>query len=305
LLTHDFAVVRTLSRQGWDIVMQQPFQSRQFSAQELAGWIPVNNGQLLGFTSQKGGQPRLASQDEYAVLHEAGYQIYLVVDGHGENGEAVAKFVRRWLVNALQNMVRQRDDRVLANGELTRLFSELHQTALKAEASLENAFRCSGCTAAVAVVTPTRSLRGAWLGNCQCVVGRRDDIWAARSLTPPHEGPSNGLPVPVARAIGDFSHESLGHEAEEFVEADIDQSGLDFLIMGTGGLWRGLSQVRIVEEVAKAGPYFAQHACSRVAMLSQDNQMKMQPGPGPMGVEDATIIVVWVGGNVSESEVKQ
>jgi len=105
--------------------------------------------------------------------------------------------------------------------------------------------------------------------------------------------------------LGDFNHESLGHEAEEFVEADIDQSGLDFLIMGTGGLWRGLSQVRIVEEVAKAGPYFAQHACSRVAMLSQDNQMIMQPGPGPMGVEDATIIVVWVGGNVSESEVKQ
>merc|ERR1739841_477721 len=151
---------------------------------------------------------------------------------------------RRFLVNALQTLVRQRNGRVLANGELSRLFSDLHQAALNTEASLAHAFKSSGCTAAVAVVTPTRSLRGAWLGDCQCLVGRRNFADATRSLTPPHSAPSNGLPVPVARAIGDFSHESLGHEAEEFVEADVDHAGLDFVIIGTGGLWKGLSKAR-------------------------------------------------------------
>merc|ERR1719453_2314813 len=101
-MTHDSAIVRTLSRLGWDPVSQQPFQSRQYSdSTQLAGWTPVNTGQLLGFASQKGGLPRVSSQDEYAVIHEAGYQIYLVVDGHGEAGEAVAKFARRYLVTAL------------------------------------------------------------------------------------------------------------------------------------------------------------------------------------------------------------
>lgn len=313
LFTHDFAIVRTVSRQGWDMIGQQPFQAKHFAEQDLADWTPVNTGQLLGFASQKGGQPRVPCQDEYAVLHEAGHQIYLVVDGHGECGEVVAKFARRWLVNALQILVRERSGRVLANGELTGLFADLHLAALKEDRVVKDAFRNSGCTATVAVLTPTRSLRGAWIGDCQCLAGRRhveqpkrNSEEATRELAPPHKGPTNGLPVPVTRAIGFFAHEGLGHEAEEFIEADVDHAELEFVVLGTGGLWRGLSKVRVLDEIAKAGPYFAQHACNRVAMMSQDNQMIMaEPKVGPAAVQDATMIVVWVGGNISASAVKK
>merc|ERR1719453_244971 len=127
LWTHESAIVRTVSREGWNVVAQQPFQPRHFTEQQLANWAPVNTGQLLGFASQKCGQPRQASQDEYAVMHEAGYQIYLVVDGHGPSGEVVAQFTRRFLVSALLGLVRRRDGRVLSNGELSSIFADLHR----------------------------------------------------------------------------------------------------------------------------------------------------------------------------------
>merc|ERR1719162_893702 len=254
-MTHDSAIVRTLSRLGWNAVAQQPFQPRHSSAeQELSSWTPVNAGQLLGFASQKGGQPRRPCQDEYAVLHEAGYQIYLVVDGHGDMGQSVAQFARRWLISALLALVRQRGGRVLANGELTGLFADLHRAALNSEASMAHALQCSGFTATVAIVTPMRSLRGAWLGNCQCLAGTRHETDAIRDLAPPHSAATTaGMPMGVTRGIGYFTHGGLRHEAEEFIEADVDHAGLDFVILGTGGLWRGLSKVRVLSEVSKAG----------------------------------------------------
>lgn len=299
--THESALVRSRSREGWDVVLQQPFQSRQFLAKQLEGWTPVNVGQLLGFASHKGGQPRVANQDEYVVLHEAGYQIYLVIDGYGEGGEVVARFSRRWLVTALLSLVRQRDGRVLANGELTALLADLNRAALNVDASMELAWRNSGCAVTVVVVTPTRSLRGAWLGPCQCIVGGRRRGGEARSLTPPHSSPPvPGMPSSATRAIGHFSNENLGHEAEEFVEADLDHAEIDFLVIGSGGFWRGVSKEFVAEEISKAGPYYAQHACSRIATSSQDNQMRASPpAVGPMGVEDATVILAWIGGNLS------
>lgn len=304
LFTHDFAIVRSVSREGWDCIYQQPFQGRDFAEEELGTWTPVNTGQLLGFASQKGGQARVPCQDEYAVLHEEGYQVYVVVDGHGEAGETVARFARQWLVNALQRLVRQRDGRVLANGELTKVLADLYQIMVDQEYTLGSALKKSGCTATVVILTPTRSLRGAWIGDCQCLAGRRHEQKTIRCLTPPHTGPAvNGLPGPLTRAIGSFSQYDFGHEVDEFLEADVDIAGLDFVIIGTAGLWRGLSNARVVEEVSTAGPYFAQYACNRVASTSQDHQMygMADRKVGPAAVQDATIIVVWVGGNVSDN----
>merc|ERR1711924_270017 len=130
-----------------------------------------------------------------------------------------------------------RNGRVLANGELAGLFADLNQSVSNAEASLAHeSFRNSGCTASIAVVTPTRSLRGAWLGDCQCLAGyghrAAPDVpalskdRASRILTPPHVATGSGFPPPRTRCIGNFSQEGLGREAEEFVEADIDHAGL-------------------------------------------------------------------------------
>jgi serine/threonine protein phosphatase PrpC len=271
LWTNDSAIIRTISREGWDAISQQPFQAKPYLAEQLEGWTPVNVGQLLGFASQKGGKPQMPSQDEYAVVHEAGYQIYLVVDGHGESGEVVARFVRRWLVGALLALATERNDRVLTNGELTALFADLDVAAKKADATMEYAFKNSGCTATVAVVTPTRSLRGAWVGDCQCIVGQRHSRADTKSLTPPHVV-QKSAGQNATRAIGHFSNAGLGHDAEEFVEADLDNSGLDFLVMGTGGFWRGMKKDNVAEEVSKAGPFYAQHACNAMATLSQAMQ---------------------------------
>jgi len=304
LSTRDSVLIRSLTREGWEAIAQQPFASRKFYGKQLESWSPVNVGQLLGFASQKGGRPQVPNQDEYAVMHEAGYQIYLVVDGHGDEGESAAKFVRRWLTDAFLSLVRRRNGRVLAAGELSGVFARLHEAVEREQVRGARA-QCSdmhnsGCTAAVAVVTPTRSLRGAWLGDCECVAGRRSRPGAETepeqpgSLTPPHVTPS---PPRLTRAIGHLSLPLLLHEADEFVEADIDLAHIDFIVVGSGGLWRGLSKTRAVAEVCEAGPYFVQHTCSRLASLSQEAQMLAADAQlrGPAEVEDATAIIVWLG----------
>mmetsp|Transcript_105043 Transcript_105043/g.186095 ORF Transcript_105043/g.186095 Transcript_105043/m.186095 type:complete len:490 (+) Transcript_105043:99-1568(+) len=305
LWTHDFAVIRTSTREGFNRVAEQPFQCRPFCGQEeLQDWTPVNSGQLLGFTSQKGGRQQVPNQDEFAVLHEAGYQIYLVIDGHGAEGESAAKFVRRYLIKALTGLVRERGGRVLESGELAGVFAELQKTLALAEAdrSLDlTDMQHSGCTAAVALLTPARSLRGAWLGECQCLAGKRDRPDQSYSLTPPHlTTRQDGLPM-TARAIGCFAYDYLLRDAEEFIEADIDHSGIDFLVLGTGGLWRGIGKDNVVDEVSKAGPYYAQHACTKLAIASQENQMRSAEfHEGPLSVQDATAITAWIG-NICDS----
>lgn len=306
LWTHDFAVIRTSTREGFNRIAEQPFQQRPFCGQEeLQDWTPVNSGQLLGFISQKGGQLQVPNQDEYAVLHEAGYQIYLVVDGLGMEGEAAAKYVRRWLVKALTDLVRERDGRVLANGELMGVFAELQKSIVRAEAEGSKTLgftdmKGSGCTAAVALLTPARSLRGVWLGDCQCLAGKRDRPDESYVLTPPHL--TGGTPQMATRATGCLAHDYLLREAEEFIEADIDHAGIDFLILGTGGLWRGIDKACAVSEVSKAGPYYAQHACTRLTMSSQENQMRSAEAfDGPLSVQDTTAIVAWIGNVCDDS----
>lgn len=305
LWTHDFAVIRTSTREGFNRVAEQPFQCRSFCGQqELQDWMPVNSGQLLGFASQKGGRQQVPNQDEFAVLHEAGYQIYFVIDGLGANGESAAQFVRRYLIEALTGLVRERGGRVLESGELAGVFAELQKSAARAEAEQSLGFadmQDSGCTAAVALLTPARSLRGAWLGECQCLAGKRERPDQSYSLTPPHLTTRQDGQSMTARAIGCFAHDYLLREADEFIEADIDHSGIDFLVLGTGGLWRGIDKDLVVDEVSKAGPYYVQHACTKITAASQENQMRNSAfDGGPLAVQDATAITAWIG-NICES----
>lgn len=300
LLTADGALIRSVTREGWDPGTQQPFAARKFVGRELEGWAPVNRGQLLGFVSQKGGQPQIPNQDEFAVIHEAGYQIYLVVDGHGEAGEAAAKFARQWLITALLALVRQRKGQVLGVGELPKMFRDL-QDALHREEARGGRSECpgvrtSGCAAVVVVVTPARSLRGAWIGDCQCLAGGKKQQQPFFSTTPHLSAGSPTAAGRLTNAIGHLAQASIRHEADEFVEADVDRSGVDFLILGTGGLWRGLEKDAAIAELSKAGPYHVQHACSVLATRSQENQMAAAASSyGPYAVQDATVLVAWLG----------
>eukprot|EP00747_Dinoflagellata_sp_TGD_P179170 gnl/TRDRNA2_/TRDRNA2_29514_c0_seq1.p1 gnl/TRDRNA2_/TRDRNA2_29514_c0~~gnl/TRDRNA2_/TRDRNA2_29514_c0_seq1.p1 ORF type:complete len:511 (-),score=91.33 gnl/TRDRNA2_/TRDRNA2_29514_c0_seq1:88-1620(-) len=310
LMTFNRAMVRSRSRDSWEPIYQQPFCSRKFLETRLPLWTPVNVGQLIGFSSQKGGTPQIPNQDEYAVFHEAGYQVYLIIDGYGKDGEATAKFCRQWLVRELAKLVRDREDKVLVTGELSGVFAELHK-AVSAEAHngskvCKDLFH-SGCAATVAVVTPTRSMRGAWLGNCECIAGRRESKDGMQVLTPSHvlmPAPKAREAVKVSRAVGNLAEKAIGKDADEFVEADIDLSGVDFIVLGSGGLWRGVSKANVVEEIRKAGPYYAQHACSVLTTRSQAAQFAsafeapvsmMGNVPPHLTVEDATVLVAWLG----------
>jgi len=302
LQTYDSVIIRSATREGWDPIVQQPFAMRRFHGKQLEQWTCVNVGQLLGFASQKGGQPHVPNQDEFAVLHEAGYQIYVVLDGHGRGGESVAKFSRQWLCNALLNLVRQRNGKVLGAGELPKIFDSL-QEALQLEEARGVKSQCqdlreSGCSGLIAILTPTRSLRGVWLGDCECIAGRRAKDGAQPptlvALTTPHVQQGK-----VTRALGRLANVSISHTADEFMEADIDLSSLDFIVLGSGGLWRGVNKAAVLEEITKAGPYHAQHAAVKLATASQESQMvaSEQTG-GPFAVQDATMLVAWIGSNI-------
>jgi|ERR1712216_382133 len=97
LATNSGALVRSLTNEWGRVLQKIPFATRLFAERTLDSWSSVNCGQLIGFASQKGGRPGLPSQDEFAILHEDGYQFYVVVDGFGQCGETIAKFSRRWL----------------------------------------------------------------------------------------------------------------------------------------------------------------------------------------------------------------
>jgi len=288
--------VRSKTREDWDPIHQQPFAYQEFLHTMLSKISPVNCGHMLGFVSQKGGNPSVPNLDEFVVLFEAGYQFFVVVDGRGDDGESVAKFTRRFLVSALQDLVRDRNGKVLVSGEIAELFNKLHRTLESDDGHGRRELphmseRHSGCSALVVVVTPTRSLRGAWLGDCECVVGRREA--SPLVLNPPHT--TGTTPPKLTHCVGLFET-VFSHEPSEFVEADVDMSSYDFLLLGSGGFWRGITKFEAVDEVARAGPLNIQQACCQLSARSQENQLKSaDAGRALADVEDATVIAVWLG----------
>lgn len=203
----------------------------------------------------------------------------------------------------MPGLVARRNGKVLSSGELPGVFNDL-QNALKTEEArgveLKNGDATnSGCSAVLAVMTPTRSLRGAWLGDCVCVAGYRDltsGTCRAKVLSPPHLATN---PPRITSAFGLFSHAGLGREAGEYVEADIDLEGIDFLIVGSGGLWNGIDAKSAVQVVAEAGPYHSQYACFKLVGLSQSNKFAEV---GAHQVEDATALVMWIAANVNPED---
>mmetsp|Transcript_79643 Transcript_79643/g.221610 ORF Transcript_79643/g.221610 Transcript_79643/m.221610 type:complete len:508 (+) Transcript_79643:56-1579(+) len=297
LVTHSGVLVRTITREGWRPLHHAPFATRPLNFRNLDAWVAANAGRLVGFQSQKGGIPGQPSQDELAIFHQNGFQIYFVVDGHGPRGEAVAQFSRRWLCDAVLKLVRQQHGNVLASGELTSLFSELQAAIQKEESrgaqSQNSDMRQSGCSAVVAVITPLRCLRVAWLGGCRCLAGSRQEAQKVRLLTPPTVSVS---PAKLSRTFGLRGRSDLGRVAEEFVEANVDVAGLDFVILGSSGLWKGLTNEDATEIVASIGLNHAQHACYSLVEQSQHNQFVIGESTvvGAQVVQDATAVVAWL-----------
>merc|ERR1712232_753092 len=176
---------------------------------------------------------------------------------------------RRWLATALVEVVRDRSGKVLGYGELTKVLEKL-QDAVRAEDLKGLKSECrdaknSGCSIAIVVVTPTRSLRGAWIGDCGCFLGVRTTKPSGSSssgvvaLGAPHGSTPVGS-TKLTRTIGMLASEgTVSNEADEFMEADLDSmKGAEFLLIRTGGLWRGIDRATAASTVSKAGAYHAQ-----------------------------------------------
>jgi len=298
LVTQNGELIRSVTRTTFDAISQAPFTMRLFCSNNLANCPEVNSGQLLGFSSQKGGEVCIPNQDEFAILHEAGYQIYLVTDGQGESGEGIATFCRQWLCAALLDLVRERQGKVIASGQLSALFAKMLQAVKKEEARGQKSqcygLRDSGCSVTVAILTPSRSLRGAWVGSCECIGGRRARSSQVQLFAPAHT--IGGNRDKLTRAVGLTMQAGMRSDADEFSVPDVDLAGLDFLILGSGGLWRGVTRAQATALVAEAGPSNAQHASCNLTATSQETQMVVaEQTLGPAAVQDATAIAVWIG----------
>merc|ERR1719478_1732105 len=147
-------------------------------------------------------------------------------------------------------LAKDRNGKVLQAGELETVLKNLSDTMEKELArgfttSKVGDLRNSGCAITMVVVTPTRCIRGAWIGDCMCFVGRASDAAVAsphgtdqtRCLTPPHTVCQAGASseagkssaAHLSRALGHKCHKSLTRQADEFVETDLDLAGHDFL----------------------------------------------------------------------------
>ncbi|KAJ1556477.1 hypothetical protein HK405_013840 [Cladochytrium tenue] len=216
----------------------------------------------FGCSTHIGRRP--TQQDAFVVIESLfggspAASLYGVFDGHGTEGGKASSFVQRELPVAL----RSRRDDFLADpvGAMKAVFREVN-TRLAEDDSIDTYM--SGTTAVVLVcLEDAGRVVVANVGDSRVLLARKeDDDWVAVQLTK----------IVVTRALGDAVAGRLGVLSEpEVVDIRVNPKQDRAFILGTDGLWDGLSPEQAVAVAAKyRDPTKASNALTKRALEGLD-----------------------------------
>ena len=263
---------------------------------------------------------RKANQDscfafrQFVQPHQA---IAGVMDGHGPNGHAVSRYIRKTMPAMIAEQMEKKGE-VAIQSVLKSSFIQTHE-GLRVATPPINA-RLSGSTAAVALFQGRR-ITLSWVGDSRAIIVRQheDGLCEGIALTKDHKptdsseltrilnhggrvqrladssgreiGPYrvwvSGSWVPglaMSRALGDFVAHGVGVVAEpEIVTHDIHDRDT-FLIVASDGVWEFMS----VQEVATLvhGCQTAEEACRRIVEEASSRWQAINEGV----TDDITVV---------------
>jgi len=252
---------------------------------------------------------------QYVQPHQA---IAGVLDGHGPHGHGVSGFIKQQLPMAIAEQLRRKGE-ASAVSALRAAFLEVH-ASLRASNAVVNA-RLSGSTAVVSLLQG-RKLTTAWVGDSRAVLLRKEvgGGWRGIPLTQDHKPnvagelsrilaaggrverlsdnfgrevgpqrvwlPSSWVPgLAMSRALGDFVAHSVGVIAEPEVHTCELESGDEFLVVASDGVWEFMT-CQDVADVA-GGAASAEEACKAVVEAANDRWGDMNEGV----VDDISVVV--------------
>ncbi|TPX57766.1 hypothetical protein PhCBS80983_g03587 [Powellomyces hirtus] len=251
---------------------------------------------------------RSSQQDDSLIQsgifpHKPNSHLFVILDGHGQDGAKVASFAKRtFLESVIEFEVRIAADPVKA---LKEIFNIVHEKIANNQA-IDSYM--SGSTASLALIVGT-TLMVAHVGDSRIVLGRASESGSIdiKQLTTDHncdqeaelarvsaagarvekliidnqpDGPlrifKGTLPYPglvVTRALGDTVATRLGILSDPEV-AIIQLTAADrFLIMGTDGVWDGVTYEEILDAVATCpDPADASKRITEASLAGMDKQ---------------------------------
>ena len=251
---------------------------------------------------------------QFVHAHQA---IAGVMDGHGPNGHAVSRFIRKKLPAAIAEEIKAKGE-VAVQPVLRSSFIQAHEDLRYAPESI-NA-RLSGSTALVTLLQGKR-ITAAWVGDSRAIVVRQEEggVWRGIPLTQDHKPSVTGeynrivncggrvekladssgreigpyrvwLPrawVPglaMSRAIGDFVAHSVGVIADpEVVIHEVDDRDT-FLILASDGVWEFMSIQDVATLVAPC--VSAEEACRLIVQEATSRWQAVDEGV----TDDITVV---------------
>ena len=265
-------------------------------------------------SQKKNNQDSSFAFRQFVQPHQA---IAGVFDGHGPNGHAVSRFVKKQLPAAIAEQLKTKGE-VAVHAVLRSAFIETHEALRYAPDSI-NA-RLSGSTAVVTLLQGKR-ITAAWVGDSRAIVIRRElsGGWRGVPLTEDHKPTSSGeltrilasggrverltdaagreigphriwLPgawVPglaMSRAMGDFVAHSVGVVADpEIMSHELDDQDA-FLVLASDGVWEFMSIQDVADAVSSTG--CAEDACRVIVQMATNRWNEVGEGV----TDDITVV---------------
>ena len=225
----------------------------------------------------EGGVHQKTNQDRGCVVYpfngSTSDTLFVVLDGHGEQGDLVSEYVMRQLVTTLEKHAQLSSDPVAAlKDSIVKTNTSLMSTSIK--------YMASGCTC-VAVYMQGNTFYVANVGDSRAVVGmEQGGVVVAKDFTRDHKpdnpaemarilewggfvspAPEPGLSARVwldarhtmiglamSRSIGDFAVKSVGVIPDPEIDVYQYDGSCKFMILASDGVWEFIeSQVRATE----------------------------------------------------------